>query len=87
MYMENLNNKNFPEKTNWETPEKASDLELAIFLYKHIDSPCERQLPSGEVVNLRDFYIRQAREILPRMKNEYAKRLLEIKLKTYEDKL
>ena len=60
---------------------KASDMEIAIFLMKHIDDPCSTSLPSGAQVNIRDFYIRIANEIIPKMTNENARILLENKVK------
>ena len=62
---------------------RISDMEIALFYMAHIDRPCvDRQ--TGH--NLRDFYIRGAKEILPRLTNPFAKEALEIKIGEYEDR-
>jgi hypothetical protein len=40
--------------------EKASDMELAEFLIKHIDNPCTVEV-EGRIENIRSFYIREAK--------------------------
>lgn len=62
--------------------EPASDFELAIFFCRHIDHPCE-VVVKGRSHNIRDFYLRLAREILPRMTDQGAKELLEEKIVQY----
>lgn len=62
---------------------RASDMEIAIFLMKHIDDPCSTNLLSGAQVNIREFYIRIANEIIPKMTNENARILLENKVKEH----
>lgn len=51
--------------------DKSSDLETALFLTEHIKNPCEVYV-EGKVENIRNFYIREAERILPKMKNNYA---------------
>ena len=52
--------------------EKASDLELALFLSEHIKQPCNVKIPGYEQYNIREFYIRLARESINKMKNQDA---------------
>jgi len=65
-------------------PEKASDMELAIFLAKHIDNPCEAEVEPGRKENIRELYLREARNMLPKMVDINAKEFLELKIKEYE---
>ncbi|OGI84980.1 hypothetical protein A3H56_02555 [Candidatus Nomurabacteria bacterium RIFCSPLOWO2_02_FULL_42_24] len=59
--------------------EKATDMELALFLIKHINDPCE----DLEGNNIRDFYIREAKKALPTIQDAEAKRLLEEIIQEY----
>ena len=68
-----------------EIPEKASDMEIALFLTRHIDDPCEVEVAPGQLENIRDFYIREAKRLLLKMTNPNAKQLLELKIKEYRD--
>ncbi|MBM3206225.1 MAG: hypothetical protein FJZ43_01200 [Candidatus Staskawiczbacteria bacterium] len=70
-----------PEKV----PEKATDIELALFLIGHIDNPCEAEVVPGVKENIRGFYIKMAEESLEKMSNENAKDLLKSKIKEYEE--
>lgn len=64
------------EKTT--IPEKATDMELALFLSTHINNPC------GDTErNLRDFYIREAKRALLKMQNMEAKGVLEDVIKQF----
>lgn len=72
-----------------EDKEKATDMEAFLFYSRHIDKPCEVEVPgkddqSVETVNIRDFYIRGAKEALLKMTNPEAKKLLEQKIAQYE---
>lgn len=60
-------------------PEKATDMELALFLIKHITNPCEDA--SGN--NLRNFYLKEARRTVETIQNSGAKQLLEEVIKQY----
>ena len=64
-------------------PEKATDIEAVTFLNRHIDNPCEVEVAPGQMENIRDFYLREARELLPTLTNPHAKRLLEMKIEEY----
>lgn len=62
-----------------QKPEMATDIEVANFLAGHIEAPCE-DLQGN---NIRDFYIREARKVLPTMTNEFAKEILEKTIRKY----
>ena len=64
-------------------PEKATDIEAVTFLNRHIDNPCEVEVAPGQIENIRDFYLRNARNLLPTLTNPHAKRLLEMKIEEY----
>lgn len=59
--------------------EKATDMELALELVKHIENPCTDQ--DGN--NVRDFYVREAKKAMEAMENPYAKKMLEDKIAEY----
>ena len=63
-----------------------SDLELALFLARHIDSPCEVDV-EGQAYNIRDFYSREARRILPDIDNAIAREILIRKIDQYSSRL
>jgi len=65
-------------------PDQATDQEVADFLCKHIDNPCEVQISSGFTANLRDFYIKEAERFLPTMTDPAAKKQLANKIKRYK---
>jgi len=64
---------------NFERKEKATDMELAFFLIKHIDNPCE-DLQGN---NIRDFYIREAKKALNTNQDLEAIKLLEDIIQKY----
>ncbi|MFH2136587.1 MAG: hypothetical protein ABII19_03090 [Patescibacteria group bacterium] len=66
---------------NFERKEKttATDMELASFLIKHIDNPCE-DLQGNSI---RDFYIREAERALETIQDPEAKKILEDIIKKY----
>ena len=81
MGIDNLeNNKKFEAKINLD---KATDSELAMFFIRHIDNPCEAETASGEIVNIRNFYIEEAKRALLKMTNPDAKKALELKIQEY----
>lgn len=63
-----------------EEIEKLTDIEIAMFFIRHIDNPCE----DSDGNNIRDFYLREAKKILDRFANPFAKQLLEDKIRQYE---
>lgn len=62
-----------------ELLEKASDTEVALFFIQHIGNPCEDM--KGNTI--RDFYVREARKALEKMKTPHAKELLEKAIEQY----
>jgi len=56
-------------------------MELATFLIKHINDPCE-DLDGN---NIRDFYIREAKRALLAFNDDEARRLLETTIDKYKD--
>lgn len=60
--------------------EKATDLEMAIFLGKHIDKPC-----STTHGHIRGFYIREAEKLLPTFHDQKAKDYLNRKITQYKN--
>ncbi|MBI4050250.1 MAG: hypothetical protein HY398_02265 [Candidatus Doudnabacteria bacterium] len=81
-----MENESFdPDKEKIELPSAdSSDMELAFFLMRHIDNPCETELYSGQRVNIRKFYIDLAEESLSKLTNPDAKLLLESKVGEYK---
>jgi len=67
-----------------KTSEKATDREFVDFLIGHIENPCEVTLESGVVKNIRDFYVRLAKDEIPKMTDKEAIKDLENKIKEYE---
>lgn len=68
---------------------KATDFEVAMFYSSHIDNPCEAEA-MGETKNIRDFYIRAARQLLDesnkkRLMDPDAREILKNKIKEYEE--
>ena len=59
--------------------EKATDMALALYLIGHIEKPCEYE----EGKNIRDFYIREAKRVLPTFQNQEARALLEKFIQKY----
>lgn len=64
---------------NIEENQKATDMEMALFLAGHIKNPCE----DLQGHNIRDFYIREAKKIMKSFKDTEAKKLLEDIIKIY----
>ncbi|MDP3014929.1 MAG: hypothetical protein Q8N28_00675 [bacterium] len=81
---ENFGNKSENKNEAEKIPEKASDMEIALFFAKHIDNPCEVEVAPDKKENIREFYLREARNALSKMTNENAKRFLELKIKEYK---
>jgi len=65
----------------------ATDTEVAMILIEHIENPCETEVaPGGIKMNIRDFYIREAKNALKTMTNSHAKEALEAKIREYGEK-
>ena len=56
--------------------EKATDMQLALFLMEHIDNPCVEPYTGH---NIRRFYINEARAALGKLSNPFAHEMLEKK--------
>jgi len=59
------------------------DMEIAMKLTTHIENPCSVNV-GGESHNIRGFYIRLAKEVMPIITSPYAKEFLESVLRQYE---
>jgi predicted nuclease of restriction endonuclease-like RecB superfamily len=66
-----------------ENIEKATDMEIALFWSSHIENPCET-IVDGKKVNIRDFYIRESKKIIPNLTNPFAQEYLERTISKYE---
>lgn len=62
---------------------EVTDIELAMFLMLHIDNPCSMKV-GDRTVNLRFFYLSEAKKVLSRLKNPYARNLLQSKINEYQ---
>ena len=71
--MENLEKKDI---------EPATDMEVVLFLAQHIENPCEDS--NGN--NLRDDYLRYARNTLKNMKDQNARNTLQRVIEIYSKK-
>ena len=65
-------------------PERATESEVVLFLSRHIDNPCSAEVAPGVFKDIRGFYIREAKRLMPTMTSENAKRALELKIQEYE---
>ncbi|OGI26291.1 MAG: hypothetical protein A3J76_04655 [Candidatus Moranbacteria bacterium RBG_13_45_13] len=63
--------------------EEADDMELAMFLHNHIENPCEAEISPGKFENIRHIYINEAKRVLEKLKNPFAKKMLEDMIKKY----
>lgn len=82
-------NEQSPENVNIEpepVPEEVTDMEFLEWISWHIDNPCGPEKGREAVLNLRDFYLREAERALARMENPDARRLLELKIEQYRKK-
>ena len=77
------NEDKFKNLTPEPLPEKATDIEMTMFLIEHIENPCEVEVSPGQTENIRYFYLREAERLLPTFTNEQAKELLEQKIEEY----
>ena len=63
--------------------EQITDFEVALEIIKHIEHPCGICI-EGRDYNLRYFYIRLAKETIPRFKDDFAKKFLNSIVTVYE---
>ena len=61
-------------------PLEPTDMELVLFWIRHIEEPCE----DGQGNNVRSVYLREAKKLLPKLTNTFAKKMLEEVIKKYE---
>ena len=73
-----------PKESKQELPE-ATEMAVALLWAAHIDNPCSTEVAPGKFANIREFYLREAKTALLKMKEPHAKRFLELKIKEYED--
>ena len=78
--MESFKMENFGKKEARKEEEKATDMEFASFLAKHINNPCKDQQGN----NMRESYIMRAKEYLDTIEDPNAKKLLEDTIRQYE---
>ncbi len=69
-----------------EENEKPFDMEIALFWAEHIENPCTVNV-NGEELNIRDYYLRESRKVIPRLGNPLARRYLEMKIKKYDSSI
>jgi len=62
--------------------ETKTDMDIVLSLVRHIENPCTVEV-NGETKNILDFYLREARRILPDLENSYARNLLESVVESY----
>jgi MinD superfamily P-loop ATPase len=66
-----------------EEKRKMSDMEIAMRIAKHIENPCGIVI-DGKEHNIRNFYLREAKKLIPTLDNPYAKGFLEAIMRKYE---
>lgn len=67
-----------------KNPEKATDRMVADLLIKHIKYPCEAEVEPGVFKDIRNFYIRLAKEQISKITDEEARKDLQATIETYE---
>ncbi|HLC87313.1 MAG TPA: hypothetical protein VJH65_03510 [Candidatus Nanoarchaeia archaeon] len=60
-----------------------TDMEIAIFLAMHLENPCGCFV-NGEYKHIREFYMREAENILSRMRNPFAIEYLRLIISGYK---
>ncbi|GEM_PF-2549683 len=66
-------------------PERASDMQLALFWATHIDNPCDPHHNEQYREALRQSYLVQAEQALSRIKEENARQFLQNKIREYRE--
>jgi hypothetical protein len=69
------------ERNDRKLPKTATDMEFVLCLSQHIQNPCKDMHGN----NIRDFYIRVARNAMASFTNPYAKTLIEDVIKKYSE--
>ncbi|MEK7511637.1 MAG: hypothetical protein AAB575_01330 [Patescibacteria group bacterium] len=64
-----------------KVPDKATDIEQAMFLIGHIEQPCHDLQGNS----LRDFYLREAIKTLAQLKDQSAKELLKETINKFKE--
>ena len=59
----------------------ATDMEIVLFYMAHIEHPCIERTTGKDI---REFYIRRAEKILPKIENPFGKSLLEATIAKYK---
>ena len=62
--------------------EKLTDIEIAITWASHIKNPCYTQI-GNKRYNIREFYLREAKNLLSTFKSLHARKFLEVVVKAY----
>ncbi len=65
---------------NIQDTEEETDFDIAVRFAAHIDNPCVEPRTGN---NIRDFYLREAKELIKTFKNQYAIDVLEAKIREY----
>jgi len=60
--------------------DRWSDVETALFFKKNIENPCVNLI---DVKNSREFYIKEAKQVIKSFTHIYAKSFLEEEIKKY----
>lgn len=64
-------------------PRMATDAEVAMFFWEHLENPCSVEVAPGHVENLREFYLREAKEAITKMTNPEAVQVLQGQIAKY----
>jgi hypothetical protein len=65
--------------------EGMDDVGIAFSFVSHIEDPLQDDVPDGyDEASMRDFYMTEAENFLPKVVNEGAKKILEQTLATYK---
>ena len=59
---------------------EIDEMEIMLFYIKHIEKPCVDPVRG---LDIREFYIREAKKLVEKLENPFAKDLLKIKIREY----
>ncbi|OGI85601.1 hypothetical protein A3A01_02005 [Candidatus Nomurabacteria bacterium RIFCSPLOWO2_01_FULL_39_17] len=70
---------------NMEKPKsiEKTDLEIVLTLIQHIEEPCEVQVGDNKH-NIRAFYIREGKALLPQISNPDARAMLKATIEKHD---